>query len=139
MLAFVKRLNVSEFEKILKGTDRSKYQIVDVREKDELQTVRIADNDIINLPLRSADSWTQKVINGELLDSEKPTLCLCHHGVRSMKVATFLSELLFFFKLIIFKNLRLFSATQAEFADVYNIDGGINAYAEQVDPSIGFY
>jgi rhodanese-related sulfurtransferase len=92
MFASVKSMNVIEFDEILKGIDRRKYQIVDVREKDELQTVKITDADIINLPLRSADTWTQKVINGELLDSEKPTLCLCHHGVRSMKVATFLGK-----------------------------------------------
>ncbi len=31
------------------------------------------------------------------------------------------------------------SVQQAEFTDVYNVEGGIHAYAEQVDPTVGFY
>ena len=72
------------------------------------------------MPLSKAGEWSDKVITGELLDPSVPTLCLCKAGVRSMRVATFL-------------------ATHAGFTDVYNVEGGITAYAERVDRSIGFY
>ncbi len=93
----VKNMNVIEFNKILNGQDRSKYQIIDVREPNELEVVKLSGADVINLPLRDADNWSQKVINGQLLDNEKPTLCMCHHGMRSMKVANFLGESCLFF------------------------------------------
>lgn len=89
----VKRMNVVEFDKILKNKEeRPKYQIVDVREKDELALARIQGNDIVNLPLRDIDNWKNKVINGDLLESTKPTLVMCHHGMRSLRVATFLGK-----------------------------------------------
>jgi rhodanese-related sulfurtransferase len=59
------------------------------------------------------------VKEGDLLDKSKPTLCLCKAGVRSMKVASFL--------------------VQAGFQEVYNIDGGINEYSREVDPSVPMY
>lgn len=95
--AQVKRINVVEFDKILKSKEnRTKYQIIDVREKDELALARIPGDDVVNLPLRDIDNWKSKVIEGDLLEQTKPTLVMCHHGVRSFRVATFLGELDFF-------------------------------------------
>lgn len=53
------------------------------------------------------------------LDPEQPTACLCHHGGRSQQVAYFLA--------------------QQGFAHVVNIAGGIDAWAQQVDPGIARY
>ena len=33
----------------------------------------------------------------------------------------------------------IYIVTQADFVEVYNVEGGIHAYAENVDPSIGTY
>ena len=55
----------------------------------------------------------------EMLDPEKETLVLCHHGVRSMRAATFL-------------------ASQG-FQNVKNISGGIDAYSRQADSSVPLY
>ena len=55
----------------------------------------------------------------EMLDPEKETLVLCHHGVRSMRAAMFL-------------------ASQG-FTEVKNISGGIDAYSRQVDSSVPLY
>jgi rhodanese-related sulfurtransferase len=49
----------------------------------------IKGQDIINLPLSAAGDWTVKIERGEFLDSEKPTICFCHHGARSMKAAAY--------------------------------------------------
>jgi len=88
----VQRMNVEKFAEILKSEKRSAYQIIDVRETLELHHARIPGDDIIHLPLSNANAWSQQVLTGALLDAEKPTLCLCHHGVRSMQVASFLCK-----------------------------------------------
>lgn len=114
-------MQVKDFGNILKDSDvRQTYQIVDVREENELEQVSIPGVNVVHLPLSDAQSWTQKVMEGSLLDNEKPTLCLCHHGMRSLRVANFLLG-------------------QAGFDEVYNIEGGIDAYAASVDSSIGRY
>jgi rhodanese-related sulfurtransferase len=94
MSAAVKRMNVQKFDEILKSGARSRYQIIDVREKAELDAVSIPGDDVIQLPLSEANTWSQEVLDKKLLDPEKPTLCLCHMGVRSMQVASFLCKFL---------------------------------------------
>lgn len=121
LFSTVVQMSVSEFDAVLKDADaRQKYQIVDVREPNELDLSCIPGDDIVNLPLSTAGTWSRQVADGDLLDSTKPTLCLCHHGVRSMKVAAFLTG-------------------QAEFDDVHNVVGGIDAYALQCDQTVGTY
>lgn len=92
MSGTVQRMSVQEFDRILHNPERWKHQILDVREKHELGEAAIPGSDVINLPLSEANGWSQDVLTGKLLDPEKPTLCLCHHGVRSMQVASFLGE-----------------------------------------------
>eukprot|EP01031_Cornospumella_fuschlensis_P028895 gene28895-34869_t len=118
--ATIKDMLPLELAKLLKSENREQYQIVDVREADELQLVSLPDKNVIHLPLSTASTWTTEIIDGKILDNTKPTICLCHHGVRSFRMASFLTS-------------------QAEFIDVYNVKGGIHAYAEEADPSIGTY
>jgi rhodanese-related sulfurtransferase len=91
--AFVKRMDLQKFDTILKGKQRTKYQIIDCREKLELCTASIPGDDIIHLPLSACETWSQKVIAGELLDRTKPTLVLCQYGNRARELARFLSKL----------------------------------------------
>ena len=86
----IKIMSVQDFGVILKGPTRTKYQIIDVREKDELLSMAIEGKDVLNLPLSDVANWSTKVLKGDLLDKNKPTLCLCKLGGRSMKAATFL-------------------------------------------------
>lgn len=53
------------------------------------------------------------------LDPDRPTVCLCHHGVRSLQVALFLER--------------------QGFSDPINLSGGIQAWAEEVDPAVAMY
>jgi rhodanese-related sulfurtransferase len=53
------------------------------------------------------------------LPSDAPIICLCHHGMRSMQVAHFLER--------------------QQFGDVYNLSGGIEAWAQSVDSSVVQY
>jgi rhodanese-related sulfurtransferase len=43
---------VKQFDSILKGDMRAMYQIIDVRETNELALVAIPGTDVIHLPLR---------------------------------------------------------------------------------------
>jgi len=118
MSSGIKNISAAEFNKILNSTDRSSYQIIDVREKDELAQLALHGDDVINLPLSQNSVWGAQVIRGELLDANKPVLCMCKAGGRSMK-ALLLDR----------------AVSEAKFPDVTNVLGGITAYAE-VDPTV---
>ena len=53
------------------------------------------------------------------LDPAQPILCLCPHGMRSAQVGGFLER--------------------QGFSAVYNLAGGIDAWSEQIDPSVPRY
>ena len=117
MATEVRGMSIQEFGDIIKDKDsRGLYQIVDVRESGELAASRIQGDDIIHLPLSTAGEWTQDIQTGKLLDSDKPVLCLCRAGVRSMQLAQFLASQDF---------------------DVYNVSGGMMSYFNEVDSSVG--
>ena len=86
-------------------------QLVDVREAQELAINRIPGS--IHIPMNEIPSRL-----GEL-DQKARTVVHCHHGMRSYQVAMYL--------------------LQSGFEDVANLDGGIDAYALAVDPSLGHY
>ena len=53
------------------------------------------------------------------LDADRPIVCVCHHGARSMQVANFLER--------------------QGFSQVINLSGGVHAWATQVDPQMPTY
>lgn len=55
----------------------------------------------------------------ESLDREQAVVVVCHHGIRSQQVAYFLD--------------------QQGFPRVYNLQGGIQAWAREIDPSMATY
>ena len=93
--------------------------VLDVREPWELQTASItADGfELLHIPMQS--------LPGRMADfkqqhaADQPIACLCHHGIRSLHVADYL--------------------VQNGFTQVVNLDGGIDAWSQQVDPSVPAY
>ncbi|CAN0240234.1 unnamed protein product [Ascophyllum nodosum] len=110
---------IMELRKAGAGDTDSKYQFVDVREEDELEKAKVSG--FINLPLSKFEEWGQK-LTGEngILDPEKTTVVMCHLGMRSNQMCQHL-------------------ATKEGFKKVWNVESGIDAYAKQVDPSVGVY
>ena len=53
------------------------------------------------------------------LPADEPLIVICHHGMRSLQVAQFLAA--------------------RGFADVANLDAGIDAWAATVDPALARY
>jgi rhodanese-related sulfurtransferase len=89
--------------------------VLDVREPHELQVASIkADGfTLLTIPMGVIPPRLSE------LDPQRPVACLCHHGGRSMQVASFLAG--------------------RGFAHVANIAGGINAWTAEVDPTVPRY
>ena len=85
--------------------------LLDVREPWEFQYCHIANSKLIPM--------------GEILDQihtldpEREIVIICHHGIRSRQVAYYLE--------------------QQGFSDVINLDGGVERWAQQVDPTMKRY
>lgn len=86
-------------------------QLVDVREQWELEICRIAGS--LNIPLATLPA----ALDG--LNREQPVAVICHHGMRSQQAAEFLAA--------------------NGFSRIMNLQGGIDAWATQVDPAMQRY
>ena len=95
----------------LADPDRPKPVLLDVREPWEVETCRIEGS--VPIPMNSIPARMQE------LDDEAPIVCICHHGARSMSVASFLER--------------------NGFTQVINLTGGVHAWALQVDNSMPTY
>ena len=87
----VKNLSPTEFRDIIKSDSKLKYQIVDVREDNELAVAKYP-TEVIHLSMSTANEWNEKIKNGDILKKNKPTICLCKSGGRAGKFATFLGK-----------------------------------------------
>ncbi|XP_074563957.1 rhodanese-like/PpiC domain-containing protein 12, chloroplastic [Curcuma longa] len=90
-------------------------QLIDVREPEEVAQASLPGFKV--LPLRQFGTWGSLIT--EEFDPQKDTYVLCHHGVRSLQVAQWLQ-------------------TQG-FKKVFNVAGGIHAFAVKADPSVPKY
>ncbi len=87
------------------------FVLLDVREPDEVAAAALPES--VMIPMREIPARV-----GEL-PQNTPIAVMCHHGGRSERVAAFLEA--------------------RGFADVCNVDGGIDAYALEIDASIPRY
>jgi rhodanese-related sulfurtransferase len=89
--------------------------VLDVREAWEIQTACVTAQgfELVTIPMHLIPPRLQE------LDRDQPIAVLCHHGARSMQVASFL--------------------VQQGFEHVANIAGGIHAWSSQVDASVPTY
>jgi rhodanese-related sulfurtransferase len=85
--------------------------VLDVRERWELQAARLPGT--VDIPMNEVPQRLAE------LPRDREIVVMCHGGVRSLKVAHFLA--------------------QNGFSRLANLTGGINAWAHEVDPSIGTY
>lgn len=95
----------------LADPERETPLLLDVREPWEYQTCHIEAS--VLMPMASVPARQEE------LDPERPVVCICHHGARSMQVAAFLER--------------------CGFGQVINLTGGIHGWALQVDPGMPTY
>ena len=86
--------------------------LLDVREPWEVERARLPQSCCI--PLGELTARLRE------LDPDQETVVLCHHGIRSRSVCLFLEQ-------------------NMQFSNVLNLDGGIDAWARQVDPAVPTY
>lgn len=85
--------------------------LLDVREPWEVERASI--DGTLAIPMRQIPNALAQ------LSTDRTTVCICHHGGRSMQVALYLES--------------------RGFTDVVNLAGGIHAWSEQVDASVPQY
>lgn len=107
----MKEISPTELAAWLGDPAREQPQVVDVREPWEVAIARLAG--ALEIPMGRV------VAAADSLDRDRPVVCVCHHGMRSLQVAMYLSRL--------------------GFGDVRNLSGGIHAWATQVDPAMATY
>lgn len=105
----VEELAPATLERALGGT--APPAVLDVRDAWEWALCRIEGS--VHVPLAELPRRV-----GEL-DPQRPTVVLCHHGVRSAHAAQWLA--------------------QHGFAQVANLRGGIDAWSREVDPALPQY
>ena len=93
--------------------------VIDVREPWELQTASVRPDGftLLHIPMREVPAQLARL--QQELPADHPVACLCHHGMRSLQVANYLA--------------------QNGFTQVVNLQGGIDAWTKQRDPSVPLY
>lgn len=106
----VRQLSTEELRARL---DRAAESLVllDVREAWEFEVCHIAGSR--SIPMSQLLGRLREIQPGH------PTVVICHHGVRSQRVAAYLA--------------------QAGFANVMNLVGGVDGWARSVEPSMPIY
>ena len=92
-------------------------QLVDVREDVELELARFP-LAVVHLPLSRSEAWVGRL--EELLNRDRPIAVLCHAGVRSWQFGCWLIE-------------------AQGYGQVWNLQGGIDAWSVEVDASVPRY
>jgi rhodanese-related sulfurtransferase len=90
---------------------KTPHVVLDVREPDECAICQLAD--ALHIPMAQVPARLAEV------PADTPVVVLCHHGMRSQRVAQYLR--------------------QAGRTQVINLAGGIDAWAREVDPAVRRY
>jgi rhodanese-related sulfurtransferase len=107
----MKSLSVRELPDWMADEQRAKPVLLDVREPWEQQICTIEGSEL--MPMRTVPARASE------LEPDRETVCVCHHGGRSMQVAMFLER--------------------QGFRNVYNLTGGVDAWARLVDKAMATY
>lgn len=107
----IEQLPAAALRQWLDDTSRNAPFILDVRESWEYEICQIPN--ARSLPMQEVPARLSE------LPRETDIVVVCHHGMRSLQVADYLA--------------------QAGWDRVYNLSGGIAAWADQVDPAMPRY
>lgn len=91
--------------------DGEKPVLLDVREAWEFEICKIPGS--LNLSMSKISEMLDR------LDADEETIVICHHGMRSFQVASYLE--------------------QNGFKEIVNLEGGIDAWAKTIDTNMAQY
>ena len=95
------------------------FIILDVREEDELRRAKINDRRLVHAALSQLSALGTSMLPVPANSQERSVYVLCHHGNRSTQVTRWL--------------------VKSGWTNVFNVRGGIDAYARVVDKSVWMY
>lgn len=107
----MQQLSAPQLHAWLTDNSRTPPLLLDVREPWEYQIAHLTHSQL--MPMNSVLEQMQT------LNKQAPTVVICHHGVRSMHIARLLAH--------------------HQFTDLYNLSGGIDAWAHSVDLEMSVY
>ena len=107
----MQQISPAQLKEWLEDPSRAKPVLIDVREPWELDVCRLADAK--SMPMRSVPARYPE------LNKDAEMVIVCHHGARSYQVAMFLEH--------------------QGFTRLYNLYGGMAAWARDVDPAMPTY
>ncbi|MDX1378585.1 MAG: rhodanese-like domain-containing protein [Anaerolineales bacterium] len=110
-------ITVTELSEKLKSEDQ--FILLDVRELRELDFAKIEDSRLEVTPMSRLAAEGTVALSESAQSQDAALYVLCHHGNRSMQVTAWLS--------------------QQGWKNVVNVRGGIDAYAREVDKTVGLY
>ncbi len=110
-------ITAEELGEKLKSSEN--FILLDVREREEFERAKISDARVTLAPMSKLARAGVHALPESVRAGEIPVYVICHHGIRSVRVALWLHRL---------------GVTQA-----VNVGGGIDEYARRVDSSVGFY
>jgi rhodanese-related sulfurtransferase len=107
----MQQLSVAELKAWLDDSQRQAPTVLDVREAWERANCALPGS--VHIPMG------QIVARVSEIERSAPLVVMCHHGGRSMQVATFLAR--------------------QGFDPIFNLAGGIHAWASEIDTSMATY
>ena len=97
--------------------ESQKPLLIDVREAEEI-AIATFPLPVVHFPLSQASQWVDQL--PEKLSVHQPVVVICHSGIRSLNFGQWLLQ----------QDLQY---------EVWNLDGGIDAWSVNVDPEIPRY
>ena len=113
----IPEISVTELSDRLKSEDL--FILLDVREPHELNLAKIADSRLEVTPMSRMAREGTNALSESAKSQDSTIYVMCHHGNRSAQVTAWLA--------------------QQGWKNVFNVRGGIDEYARQIDHSVGFY
>ena len=113
----MKNITVAELSEKLKSEDE--FILLDVRELTELDYAKLTDDRLQVTPMSRLAAEGTSALSETAQVQDATIYVMCHHGSRSMQVTAWLA--------------------QQGWKNVVNVNGGIDAYARQVDKAVGLY
>lgn len=113
----IPEISSQEFSQKLAGMEP--LVVLDVREPNEVAWVQLDDQRVVFAPMSKLSSLGLNALPKAAADPKAEIVVICHHGVRSAKVTAWLRA--------------------QNWQRVFSLAGGLEAYATQIDPSIGRY
>jgi rhodanese-related sulfurtransferase len=103
----------------MKQSNGDVFILLDVREAHELVRANLGDR-VTAVPLSLIAQRYEDALPGEIRNNkDSEIVVMCHHGIRSAQVTAWMGD--------------------NGFRNVWNLDGGIEAYAVEIDSSVGRY